>query len=302
LKILIRLLGVISLLIFLIILILVSAYLISNKTNGKISVNGRERKYLLYVPKSLHSTESVPLVITIHGYAEWPAHQAQISHWNELADQYGFIVAYPAGTGLPFRWRTSGDVNDQGSMEDVLFLSKLVDQLENDYNIDPKRIYVNGFSNGGGMTYLAACKFQERIAAVGMISGAYLTEKESCLTIRPVPTILFHGKLDQIVPYIGGRSKSFDYPFPNIEQWVGELASTNGCQVEKTEKSNIGEVVAEKYINCKSGAEVIFYSILNGGHAWPGGEPLPEWIAGYTTDEIDATELMWDFFQKHPLP
>ena len=60
---------------------------------------------------------------------------------------------------------------------------------------------MNGFSNGGGMTYLAACKLQERIAAVGMISGAYLTEKENCLTIRPVPTILFHGKLDQIVPY-----------------------------------------------------------------------------------------------------
>ena len=161
---------------------------------------------------------------------------------------------------------------------------------------------MNGFSNGGGMTYLAACKFQERIAAIGMISGAYLTEKENCLTIRPVPTILFHGKLDQIVPYQGGRSKSFDYPFPDIEQWVVELASSNGCQVDKTVNSNIGEVVVEKYLNCKSGAEVIFYSILNGGHAWPGGEPLPEWIAGYTNRDIDATELMWDFFQKHPLP
>ena len=297
-----RWLGVISLLAVSIILILFSAFWMSNKTNGKIEVNGRDRKYLLHVPETYGPKEPVPLIITIHGYAEWPAHQAQISHWNELADQYGFIVVYPAGTGFPLHWRTSGGVNDQGSMEDVLFLGELIDQLEVDYNIDPARIYVNGFSNGGGMTYLAGCKLQKRIAALGMISGAYLTEKENCLSIRPVPTILFHGKLDQIVPYQGGRSKSFDYPFPDIEQWVVELASTNGCQVEKPESSTIGEVVEEKYFNCQSGAEVIFYSILNGGHAWPGGEPLPEWIAGYTTDEINATELMWDFFQRHPLP
>ena len=301
-KILIRLLGIISLISFSIILILLAAFWISNKTNGKIEAFGRERRYLLHVPESYRLTAPVPLVITIHGYAEWPAHQAQISHWNDLADHYGFIVVYPAGTGFPLRWRTSGKVNDKGSMEDFFFLRDLIDQLEKDYNIDPKRIYVNGFSNGGGMTYLAACKLQERIAAIGMISGAYLNEKESCLTIRPVPTILFHGKLDQIVPYPGGRSKSFDYPFPDIEQWVVELASSNGCQAEKAENSIIGEVEVEKYVNCKLGAEVIFYSIQNGGHSWPGGEPLPEWIAGYTTNEIDATELMWAFFQKHPLP
>jgi len=302
LKFLFRLLGIFSLLAVSIILILLSAFWMSNKTNGKIEVNGRERRFLLHVPETYPPKDPVPLVVTIHGYAEWPAHQAQISHWNELADQYGFIVVYPAGTGFPLHWRTSGEANDQGSMEDVLFLSELIDQLENDYNIDPKRIYVNGFSNGGGMTLLLSCQLQERIAAIGGISGAYLIAREKCPLNRPIPTIIFHGKVDQIVPYYGGRSESFDYPFPDVEKWVEDLAIRNGCPTGDPVNTTIGQVNVKRYSNCKENAEVIFYSIQNGGHTWPGGEPLPEWIAGYTTDEIDATELMWDFFQKHPLP
>ena len=202
-KIVIRIIGIVSAFMLFFVVLIGLVFLFANKSNGSIQVNGNTRRYLLHVPETYESKEAAPLVVTIHGYAEWPAHQAQISHWNELADQYGFLVVYPAGTGFPLRWRASGDVNDQGSMEDVLFLNELIKQLENDYNIDPKRIFVNGFSNGAGMTYLLACNLQGKIAAIGGVSGAYLIG-ENCPVLNPNQEIYFHVKLDTIVHYSVG--------------------------------------------------------------------------------------------------
>ena len=114
-------------------------------------------------------------------------------------------------------------------MVDVRFISDLIDKLQQDYVIDPTRIYVNGLSNGGGMTYLLACELSERIAAVGSVSGAYLYPLEDCQPERPVPLIAFHGTADPIVPFIGGPSRSFDIPFPVIPDWMAAYAAKNGC-------------------------------------------------------------------------
>ncbi|MCX6036717.1 MAG: alpha/beta hydrolase-fold protein [Chloroflexi bacterium] len=154
-------------------LIAAVAYLLSNRTNGSIISSGEKRSYLLFVPKTYDPATPTPLVISIHGYAEWPAHQMQISHWNDLAKQYGFIVVYPSGTQFPLRWRTRGEPgSDTDPMLDVTFISDLIDQLESEYNLDPARIYINGLSNGGGMSFVLSCKLSERIAAIGTVSGA----------------------------------------------------------------------------------------------------------------------------------
>ncbi len=216
-------------------------------------------------------------MISIHGFAEWPAHQQQISHWNELADEYGFLMVYPMGTSFPLHWRTNGDTD---LMQDVTFISDLIDKLESEYNVDPARIYANGLSNGGGMSFALSCKLSKRIAAIGGVAEAYLLPWESCTPSLPVPTIIFHGNADPIVPFAGGPSSAFDIPFPPIDEWVQTLAEHNGCN---------------------QNAAVIYYTIDGGGHTWPGGDPLPEWITGANSDDIDATRLMWEFFQQHPL-
>lgn len=287
-------LGILALALVLV-LAAAAAFSILNKTNGTLTSAGETRRYLVYVPESYDPAVPAPLVISIHGYAEWPAHQAETSRWNDLADQYGFIVVYPAGTSFPMRWRTRDRADAQ---QDVTFLNDLIDTLARDYTIDPARIYANGLSNGGGMSFVLSCQLAGRIAAVGMVAGAYLYPWEDCQPTRPVPAMFFHGTADPIVPFHGGPSRSFDMPFPDVPVWVGEYAARSGCAGSPAVSSQ-GSITTTAYSGCD--ADVTFYTVAGGGHTWPGGQPLPEWITGPTTTEIDASRLMWDFFQKHPL-
>lgn len=284
--------------------ILVVAVLFSvlDKTNGTIVSSGRERTYFTYVPASYDPGKPTPLVISIHGFAEWPAHQMQISSWNDLADQFGFIVVYPSGSGFPRHWQTSGQAVDSSDpLEDVIFISDLMDELEGNYNIDPTRIYANGLSNGGGMSFLLGCTLSDRISAIGGVSGAYLLPLEECNPSRPVPMIAFHGTADPIVPYQGGPSSSFNIPFPVIPDWMEDRAALNRCDATPMEMLGNGDVSGIRYSSCLQRAEVVFYTIQGGGHAWPGGEPLPAWIVGFTTQDINATQVMWDFFEQFSL-
>jgi polyhydroxybutyrate depolymerase len=274
------------------------AYRLSDRTNGSlVSSAGEKRSYLLYVPETYDPSTPTPLVITIHGFVQWPANQMHVSRWNELADEYGFLVVYPSGTGFPKRWRASGG---PAQVEpDVVFLSDLIDRLESEYNLDPARIYVNGLSNGGGMSFVLACELSDRVAAFGSVAGAYMYPFEACQPSRPVPAIIFHGTADPIVPYWGGPSRDFNLPFPAIPDWVATLARRDGCPGPVLDLPTNGNVSGVEYTGCA--ADVVFYTIAGGGHSWPGGNPLPKWLVGITTQDIEATRTMWAFFQQHPL-
>ena len=273
-----------------------------NRTNGRLVSLGRKHSYLLYVPETYNPATPTPLVISLHGFAEWPAHQMQISHWNDLARQHGFIVVYPCGTEIPLRWRIyrfSG--SDTELMEDVTFISDLIDKLDTEYNLDHTRIYANGLSNGGGMAITLACKLPERIAAVGSVAGAYPFSVSECQPSRPVPTIVFHGTADPIVPYLGGQARASGFSMPSIPDWVADLAQYNGCANDPIKLPAVGDVHGIQYTDCAQNSDVVFYIIDGGGHSWPGGGSLPRIIVGNTNRDIDATEAMWDFFCKHPL-
>lgn len=274
------------------------AYRLSDRTNGTIISSGEKRNYLLYVPESYDPSKPTPLVISMHGFVQWPANQMQLTRWNELADQYGFIVVYPSGTGFPKRWRAGFS----GSNPDVTFISDLIDKLESDYNINPTRIYANGMSNGGGMTFLLSCSMSDRIAAIGTVAGAYSLPWNECHPSRPVPAIVFHGTADPIVPYQGGLSGDSRFNLPAISGWVEKLAGRNGCKGSPVEIPTSGEVSGVQYGNCDKNTAVVFYTIAGGGHTWPGGKPLPKLITGRTTMDINATKTIWDFFQQHPMP
>lgn len=281
---------------------LILAYQISDKTTGKITVAGEQREYLLYVPQSYDPETPTPLIINIHGFSQWPANQMKVSQWNDLADQDGFIVVYPSGTGFPKRWRVLEDNNEPGGpQKELAYFAMLIDTLSSQYNIDPTRIYASGLSNGGGMTVLLACQLSEKIAAIGGVAGAYLVDMEKCSPDRPVPAIFFHGMADKIVPYYGGPSERFELPFPNIPDWVSGYAKLNQCTQESKSIIITNSITSTFYSHCVENSEVVFYMIKDGGHTWPGGNALPERIAGKTTSDIDATSLMWEFFQKHPL-
>jgi poly(3-hydroxybutyrate) depolymerase len=122
------------------VLIVVAYISYLNQTNGTIVSSGENRKYLLYVPPTYDRAKPTPLVISLHGAAAWPAHEMNTSQWNRLADEQGFIVVYPSGSGVPRIWHVD---RGAGLMKDVRFISELIDTLGVAYNIDPTRIYAN---------------------------------------------------------------------------------------------------------------------------------------------------------------
>ena len=294
-------LAVIGALTILIILIGGLAFTIVDRTNGKLVTSGETRRYLLYVPENIDLSQPVPLVITFHGFAQWPANQQNVNQWNPIADREGFIVVYPSGTKFPRRWHVSTD-QTAALEKDLTFINDLVDELQHKYNIDPARIYVNGLSKCGGMTFMLGCRYSERFAAIGVVGAAFTYPLEQCEPSRPVPMIAFHGTADPIVPYYGGPSRSFDIPFPSIPVWMRGVASLNGCDPTPSLLPATGAVTGIQYGDCDTGADVVFYTIDGGGHTWPGGHPLPRQITGKTNTDISASETMWSFFKLYTLP
>jgi len=275
-----------------------------NRNNGSIVSSGQKREYLLYVPRSYDRSKATPLVISMHGAAGRPTQQMKLSEWNRLAESQRFIVVYPSGVaaGGPRVWHVS---EGPGLMTDVRFLSELIDKLEAAYNIDPARIYANGFSNGGGMAFVLSCTLSDRIAAVGLVAAAQPMDRGWCTDQRPVPMIAFHGAADPIVPYQGGPLGDPFNPvkvmFPAVRDWVAGWARRNRCGPKPVESGVAPDVTRIEYTRCAGDATVVLYTIQGGGHSWPGGKPLPEWWVGPTSRSIDATSQMWTFFRTHQL-
>lgn len=275
------------------------AFRVLNRNNGSLLSSGVRRNYIVYVPRSYDPSKPAPLVISFHGAGGWPAQQMAISEWNRVAEKEKFIVVYPSGLdrGAPRVWRVE---RGPGLGEDVRFVSDLIDKLEATYNIDKTRIYANGLSNGGGMSFALSCTMSDRIAAVGLVAAAQTLPWKWCTDRRPVPMIAFHGTADPVIPYNGGVSWISTQSFPNMPIFIGNWARRNGCR-SQVESAVAADVTLRQYTNCTDEATVAFYTVREGGHTWPGGQPLPEWFAGRTARTIDASSVMWAFFREHPL-
>jgi len=282
------------------ILTVVVSVAVLDRTNGTIVSSGRPRSYLLYVPPSYDRAKPTPLVISMHGAAGWPAQQMNLSRWNWLAESQGFIVVYPSGSDVPKIWHVD---RGAGLVQDVTFISALIDTLEAAYNIDRTRIYANGMSIGGGMAFVLSCTLADRIAAVGMVSAAQSLAASWCTDPRPVPMIAFHGTADRLAPYHGGRSPVFPDPFvlPSIPTWTAHWARRNRCGPNPVASVVAADVTRLEYQSCADDAAVVLYTVQGGGHTWPGGKPMPESLVGLTSNGVDATSQMWAFFREHRL-
>ena len=267
------------------------------KTNGAIVTSGVTRNYLLYVPKSYDRSKPTPLLISLHPGAARPELEMEISGWNELADGHGFIVVYPSGSDFPRVW----PMGPRSLGRDVRFISDLIDKLEAEYNIDPKRIYADGMSIGGGMAFALSCRLSDRIAAVGAVAAAQMLPWEECKDPRPAPTVAFHGTTDRAAPYKGGPSPIAPGVFPDIRDWAARAARRNQCKGDPIDTRISPSVRRLAYTNCAENADVILYTVEGAGHTWPGGKPLPEWLVGPTSRDINASNVMWEFFVQHPL-
>ncbi len=263
------------------------------------------RTYLLHLPPAYDGKRLLPLVIVLHGGGGNAPGVARMTGFSEKSDKEGFVVVYPNGSGrLKNRLLTWNSGNCCGyaldnNVDDVGFIRALIDELEKTRAIDPRRVYVTGMSNGGMMTYRVACELSDKIAAAAPVAGAL--NLENCQPARPVSMIIFHGTADEHVLYNGGEPlkradthRRVDKP---VSYAVAFWVKQNGCS-EIPERQEKGSIRTEIYRGGKEGTEVALYTVKGGGHAWPGGEAYL--LGSEPTREISATDLMWEFFTRHP--
>jgi polyhydroxybutyrate depolymerase len=282
-------------------------------SRGSLIFESRTRTYILHLPPKYDGKSALPLVIFLHGGGGSAQGAASTYGLSAKADKEDFIVVYPDGTGLlgdrGLTWNNGhccGYARDN-NINDVGFIKALIEKLQKELKIDPKRIYATGHSNGGMMSYRLGAELSDILAAIAPVAGSIGGIAASGVPLyvipqpkQPISVIAFHGKQDENVKYDGGHGSNTSGTRIDISvaESIAFWVKANQCQATPTtEMSASQNIIKETYLSCANGTEVILYSIANGGHAWPGSNR-----GDRPTQEISATDLLWDFFKAYPKP
>lgn len=275
--------------------------------SGKLSDQGQLRTYYLYTPKSYNPNRPMPLVLVFHGSNGTGHSIADVTRFNDLAEKKGFIVVYPDGINHNWRIRRGGFFP---KVDDVSFASALIAHLKQVRNIDSRRIYATGFSKGGILTQNLACELSNQIAAFASVAGALPVPLESsCQPQTPVSMLMINGTNDQSVYYEGDprdqRGALVSIP-ETIDFWRSQDQCTSPAQAQQLpdpKPRDHFKVNISRYSGCRGGSEVTLMAIVDGGHMWPGGASQDESVKQFNASlGFNASETIWNFFQRHTLP
>jgi polyhydroxybutyrate depolymerase len=271
-----------------------------------INIAGRGRSYLLHVPPAYDGVTPLPLVLVFHGGGGRAESAVRMTHMDEVADEHGFLAVFPDGSGrladalLTFNAGTCCGYATNEGIDDVGFARELIGELTSTLAVDPRRVYVTGMSNGGMMSYRLACEASDLIAAAAPVAGAL--NISPCRPSEPISLIAFHGTEDESVLYDGGEPITRIDPNPrndtSVAASVGFFVEHNGCD-SLPESAREGGIAVDRWSGCSDGTAVELYTVEGYGHSWPGGEPGFRG-ASVPTQEIDASQIMWRFFEAHP--
>jgi len=275
-------------------------------TTRTLTHDGRERSYLAHVPPAYDPTRPSPVVLVFHGGGGNAENARMMTGFDAVADAEGFIVVYPNGTGQRadrlLTWnggRCCGYAMEQ-NVDDVGFVKALLADLGAVANVDARRIYATGMSNGAIMAYRLACELSDVIAAIGPVAATQ--NLDACAPSRPVPVLHIHGDADKNAPYAGGvgTESLVGVSFESVEATIAFWVQQNGCASTPQVTQN-GSIRHTVYSGCREDTAVELYTVVGGGHAWPGGQPGRR--GGDTpTTELNAAQVIWEFFAAHPKP
>lgn len=281
-------------------------YYTSETTAGtyvkKVDVDGRAREYRLHIPDGYDRTRRLPLLFVFHGSSASAAVIERETSMDRLADSLGFIVAYPEGLHRAWNIGECCRFSYKRRIDETGFVSAMLTRLERGLRIDTTRVYVTGYSDGGTLAYLLACRLPMRIAAVAGVSATLFEPMPTCALPHPVPAMVIHGSGDTHIPYSGqpgdgpdSRGRHRTHSAADVTAfWVAR----DRCETPPT-VARAGRVVRTSY-RCPAGAEVVFFTIVGGEHGWPGGgrgwifSPVPP-------ADISATDTIVRFFLRHHL-
>jgi len=255
------------------------------------------REYILHVPSGYDAATAHPLVIVYHGFGDcasyWEEYLGQGLGFNALADEQGFLVAYPQGAYRPAKestyWEPGNGTGEHIYDNDVYFTEQLIADVAADHNVASDEVYAAGYSNGGMMAYSVGCTRGDMVAAVGVMSGAMLDDAGTCDPAQPVPVIVFHGVGDWVLPYNGN-------------EWYGSVADVvdlwldhNGIPAasQTTATLNGGDVVHDAYSGGNEGTCLSLYTVEQefgapGDHVW----------FSQDMDGVSPSRILWDFFNE----
>lgn len=260
---------------------------------GTLNHDGKTRNYRIHIPANHNKDIALPLVFNFHGYTSNAFEQELYSGMNQVADTARFIVCYP--DGLNNAWNVGWAFGS--TADDVGFTAAMIDEFYVKYGIDKSRVYSCGMSNGGFMSYILACRLNDRIAAIASVTGSMIPNGvNTCKPDRSVPVMEIHGTADGTVNYNGTPLVAAS--IPNVLKFWQE---NNGCDqspnIEQVPNINTSDnTTSEKwtYTNCKDGSQLIHFKVNGGGHTWPGALLS----IGVTSQDFNASVEIWKFFRQ----
>jgi polyhydroxybutyrate depolymerase len=286
-----------------------------NLFSSSLVHDGLTRTYEAYIPQTASTEGERPMLIVLHGGFGDAEKIRSLTRYGfeSIADRDGVVVVYP--NGIDHHWNDGRTgVNDAAhaeNVDDVGFISSLIDTFVRNYGVDSGRVYVTGMSNGAMMAYRLACELTDRIAAIAPVAGAMTDGLANCSPSRPISIVAFNGTADRLVPWQGGQVTVGGYyigDLVSVPDTLTRWAELNGCGAGRTVTKlpdvdpDDGTRVLESSASCAASTEMDAYAIVGGGHTWPNGAAPTLPISGKVSHDIDGCTVIWDFVKRQARP
>ncbi|MFF0496653.1 alpha/beta hydrolase family esterase [Nocardia aobensis] len=274
-----------------------------------VESSGLPRQYLIREPSSPGPGKR-PAVLIFHGGGGSAENMAATTGFDTLADTEGFVAVYPVGSDKSWNDGRGADTTAGAKqIDDVAFVSAIIDRLVADDDVDPNRVYATGLSNGAMFTEYLGCRLSAKIAAIAPVAGPLpVSDAADCAPAHPLSVLEIHGTADPVVPYDGGvvrmtsgRLGPGTSPVLSVDATQELWRTKNRCGPVTTAELppvvDDGTTVHTATAACAGDTRVTAYSIGNGGHTWPGGpQYLPDVLIGKVSRQFDAATVIWQFF------
>jgi polyhydroxybutyrate depolymerase len=224
----------------------------------------------------------------------------RMTGFDDVSDANGLVVVYPDGIGRSWNAGAENGKAERDHIDDVGFVSYLIDELASELPIDRLRVYATGISLGGIFTQRLGCELSHKIAAIAPVAGNLASAvARNCHPTRPISVLMINGTDDSLVPWEGGQTGGGGQ-IVSVPVTMQLWAERNKCPTVPKVTPLVKDVISEMYAPCEGGTEVALYRVEGGGHTWPGGnQDLPPAVVGPTNNSLKASGAIWDFFAKH---
>ncbi|WP_373990680.1 PHB depolymerase family esterase [Duganella sp. BuS-21] len=259
-----------------------------------------KRRYLVYTPPSYDSQpqKTFPIVFNFHGSGMTMAEQMLYTQMNRAADRHQFIVVYPLG--IKNDWNVGFGMPYLEGSDDIGYTEALLAKLKQDYRVDGQRVYATGLSRGGFFTLRIAAELPQLFAAVASVGGP-MPEPVVQHHVKPgkVGVLLIHGTADKVVAY-DGKPGGYLSAQDSYAYWL-KRNDISAAASRRTINPDTGDGTDVSWIEQSNGQQsVALATVREGGHTWPGADAFNVGLPiGKTTRDIDANEVIWQFFEKH---